>query len=160
MQFLRPALHLAVFALAVAAAIAIAVAGWRAQLILTLLTVPLLLGLGQASLQRQRLERMHHAAHVRADLRYAQVAAEQVALVSLLCGQQLAAAANAHAQAHAHAHGHTSAAADMCMAMAKGVAVAQRRQGSAAGELINELGRLLLPEQIAQLIMGAGAGER
>lgn len=111
-QFLRPALHLAVFALAVAV-VAVALAGWRAQLILTLLTVPILLGLGKATLQRQRLEGVHHAAHVRADLRYAQVAAEHVALVSLLCGQQLA-AANAHAHAMCH----------VAMAMARGVAVA------------------------------------
>lgn len=115
-QFLRPALHLAVLALAVAV---VALAGWRAQLILTLLTVPILLGLGKASLQRQRLEGVHHAAHVRADLRYAQVTAEHVALVSLLCGQQLAAA-----NAHAHAQPTSAAMCYVAVAMARGVAVA------------------------------------
>lgn len=72
------------------------------------------------------------------DLRNAQIAAEQVALVSLLCGQQLA---------------HTVRA----MPMRVGGAVAYGRQR--AGVLLNEFAGLLLPEQIAKLIVRAGAGQ-
>jgi len=110
-HLLRAALQLAVLALGGAAG-----GRRRRRFILTQLPLrmPILL-LRQATLQRQGLERVHHTAHMRADLGYPKIPAKEIRIAS---GQRLGG-----------------------MPMAGGVAVAQGRHWAAGigGILLEEL---------------------